>query len=418
MYSSQTGSGRDGTMDLADRTIILGITGGVAAYKACELARRLKEQGARVQAVMTQAAQHFVGAASLQALTGQPVFDDLWDARVPDGMAHIALSRDADALLVAPASAQFIAKLANGLCDDLLSTLALARRPAQCKLLVAPAMNVEMWEQPATQRNVARVRADGVLVLGPAHGDQACGETGAGRMLEPDEIVADLIAAFAPKHLQGRNVLITAGPTFEPLDPVRGITNRSSGKMGYALARAARESGASVTLVSGPTALPAPRGVRRIDVDTAAQMLEQVLGQADAADVFIGVAAVADWRAANVSAAKLKKSGSGEVPALALANNPDILAYVAALPSPPLCVGFAAETEDLLDNARAKLTRKGVAMMVANRVDTALGADVVELMLVDASGARTLARAPKLEQARQIIAAIGSRLQTHLPNGA
>lgn len=418
MYSSQTGSGRDGTMDLADRTIILGITGGVAAYKACELARRLKEQGARVQAVMTQAAQHFVGAASLQALTGQPVFDDLWDARVPDGMAHIALSRDADALLVAPASAQFIAKLANGLCDDLLSTLALARRPAQCKLLVAPAMNVEMWEQPATQRNVARVRADGVLVLGPAHGDQACGETGAGRMLEPDEIVADLIAAFAPKHLQGRNVLITAGPTFEPLDPVRGITNRSSGKMGYALARAARESGASVTLVSGPTALPAPRGVRRIDVDTAAQMLEQVLGQADAADVFIGVAAVADWRAANVSAAKLKKSGSGEVPALALANNPDILAYVAALASPPLCVGFAAETEDLLDNARAKLTRKGVAMMVANRVDTALGADVVELMLVDASGARTLARAPKLEQARQIIAAIGSRLQTHLPNGA
>ncbi len=418
MYSSQTGSGRDGTMDLADRTIILGITGGVAAYKACELARRLKEQGARVQAVMTQAAQHFVGAASLQALTGQPVFDDLWDARVPDGMAHIALSRDADALLVAPASAQFIAKLANGLCDDLLSTLALARRPAQCKLLVAPAMNVEMWEQPATQRNVARVRADGVLVLGPAHGDQACGETGAGRMLEPDEIVADLIAAFAPKHLQGRNVLITAGPTFEPLDPVRGITNRSSGKMGYALARAARESGASVTLVSGPTALPAPRGVRRIDVDTAAQMLEQVLGQADAADVFIGVAAVADWRAANVSAAKLKKSGSGEVPALALANNPDILAYVAALASPPLCVGFAAETEDLLDNARAKLTRKGVAMMVANRVDTALGADVVELVLVDASGARTLARAPKLEQARQIIAAIGSRLQTHLPNGA
>jgi phosphopantothenoylcysteine decarboxylase/phosphopantothenate--cysteine ligase len=405
-------------MDLADRTIILGITGGVAAYKACELARRLKEQGARVQAVMTQAAQHFVGAASLQALTGQPVFDDLWDARVPDGMAHIALSRDADALLVAPASAQFIAKLANGLCDDLLSTLALARRPAQCKLLVAPAMNVEMWEQPATQRNVARVRADGVLVLGPAHGDQACGETGAGRMLEPDEIVADLIAAFAPKHLQGRNVLITAGPTFEPLDPVRGITNRSSGKMGYALARAARESGASVTLVSGPTALPAPRGVRRIDVDTAAQMLEQVLGQADAADVFIGVAAVADWRAANVSAAKLKKSGSGEVPALALANNPDILAYVAALASPPLCVGFAAETEDLLDNARAKLTRKGVAMMVANRVDTALGADVVELVLVDASGARTLARAPKLEQARQIIAAIGSRLQTHLPNGA
>jgi phosphopantothenoylcysteine decarboxylase/phosphopantothenate--cysteine ligase len=401
-------------MELVNRKIVLGVTGGVAAYKACDLVRRLRDQGAHVQAVMTGSAKHFVGAATLQALTGQPVFDDLWDARVPDGMAHIALSRDADAILVAPASAHFIAKLAHGLCDDLLSTLALARRPGHCKLLVAPAMNVEMWEQAPTRRNVEQLRADGVIVLGPAHGDQACGETGAGRMLEPDQILAELIGAFAPKRLRGRSVLITAGPTFEPLDPVRGITNRSSGKMGYALARAAYEAGAQVTLVSGPTALAAPHGVRRIDVEGAAQMLEQVLALADQADVFIGVAAVADWRAAAVSPAKIKKTASGEAPVFRLASSPDILASVAALPSPPLCVGFAAETENLLENARAKRIGKGVAMMIANRAQSALGADDVELLLVDANGAQTLARAPKLEQARHIVAAIAGRLQTQM----
>ena len=404
-------------MELAQRKIILGITGGIAAYKACELVRRLRDQGARVQAVMTRSAQHFVGPASLQALTGQPVFDDLWDARIPDGMAHIGLSRDADAILVAPASADFMAKLANGLCDDLLSTLVLARRPAQCRLLVAPAMNVEMWEQAATQRNVARLRADGVLVLGPAEGEQACGETGAGRMLEPDDIVAELIAAFQVKCLQGRRVLLTAGPTFEALDPVRGITNRSTGKMGYALARAAHEAGATVTLVSGPTALPAPRGVQRIAVDGAAQMLEQVMARADDADVFIAVAAVADWRAAAASPVKIKKQAAAEPPSLRLANNPDILASVAALPSPPLCVGFAAESERLVENARAKLAAKGVAMIVANQVEAALGADAVELVLVDASSARTLPRAPKLEQARHIVAAIARRLETRMENG-
>jgi len=248
-------------MELAGRKIILGITGGIAAYKACELVRRLREQGAQVQAVMTRSAQHFVGAATLQALTGRPVYDDLWDSRVPDGMAHIALSRDADAIVVAPASANFMARIANGLCDDLLSTLVLARRADRCPLLMAPAMNVEMWEQPATRRNVARLIGDGAIVCGPARGDQACGETGAGRMLEPDQIVAEVVAAFQPKLLRGRRVLVTAGPTFEAMDPVRGITNRSSGKMGYALARAAREAGASVTLVSGPTSLPTPSGI-------------------------------------------------------------------------------------------------------------------------------------------------------------
>lgn len=401
-------------MELAGRKIVLGITGGIAAYKACELARRLREQGAEVQAVMTASARQFVGAASLQALTGRPVFDDLWDARVPDGMAHIALSRDADAIVVAPASANFLAKLAHGLCDDLLSTLVLARRREQCQLLVAPAMNVEMWEQAATQRNVVQLLLDGVQVLGPTQGDQACGETGAGRMLEPDEIVADLIAAFQPKILRGRRVLITAGPTFEAIDPVRGITNRSSGKMGYALARAAHEAGAVVTLVSGPTGLAAPHGVARIDVDGAAQMHEQVLAQADTADVFIAVAAVADWRAAEPSTTKIKKQPGTQPAPLPLATNPDILASVAALPAPPLCVGFAAESERLVENARAKLAAKGVTMIIANQVEAALGADAVELVLVDASTTRTLPMAPKLKQARRIVAAIAQRLDTRM----
>ncbi|SPJ17692.1 fused 4'-phosphopantothenoylcysteine decarboxylase; phosphopantothenoylcysteine synthetase, FMN-binding [Burkholderiales bacterium] len=404
-------------MELSNRKIVLGVTGGIAAYKSCELVRRLREQGAHVQAVMTHSARNFLAPASLQALTGMPVFDDLWDTRMSDGMAHIALSRDADAILVAPASANFLAKIANGLCDDLLSTLVLARRSAQCKLLLAPAMNVEMWEQPATQRNIERLRADGALILGPAHGDQACGEVGAGRMIEPDEILADLVAAFQSKCLRGRRVLITAGPTFEPLDPVRGITNRSSGKMGYALARAAREAGADVTLVSGPTMLAAPHGVRRVEVDSAAQMLERVLAAVETADVFIAVAAVADWRAASISPLKLKKRASAEPPTLQLANNPDILATVAALPLPPLCVGFAAESERLIEHARSKLSSKGVAMMVANSIPDALGSDEAELVIVDATTARTLPRASKLEQGRRIVAAIADRLATRVDPG-
>jgi phosphopantothenoylcysteine decarboxylase/phosphopantothenate--cysteine ligase len=398
-------------MDLRNRKIILGITGGVAAYKACELARRMRDQGAQVEAVLTPAALHFVGTATLQALTGRPVFVDAWDARVPDGMAHIHLTRDADAILVAPASADFMARLATGRCDDLLSTLVLARPRERCSLLLAPAMNVQMWEHPATQRNVVRLSEDGAHILGPAQGDQACGETGPGRMLEPDQLLACLIAAFQDPVLRGRRVLVTAGPTFEALDPVRGITNLSSGKMGYALARAAWEAGAQVVLVSGPTALPAPYGVHRVGVTSAAQMLDRVMEHADEADVFVAVAAVADWRPAHASVEKIKKQPGAAPPTLQLAANPDILAQVAALPSPPLCVGFAAETGNVVEHARAKLKAKGVAMLVANDARETLGSDEAELVLVESTGVLTLAKAGKLEQARRIVAAIARRLE-------
>jgi phosphopantothenoylcysteine decarboxylase/phosphopantothenate--cysteine ligase len=397
-------------MDLRDRNILLGITGGVAAYKACELARRLQDQGARVQAILTHGAQHFVTPTLLHAITGQPAYTELWDERLDQGMGHIMLSRDADALVVAPASAHFIAKLAAGLCDDLLSTLALARPRQRCRLLVAPAMNVEMWEHPATQRNVRTIEADGAVILGPGVGDQACGEVGSGRLLEPLEIVEDVIAAFQFKCLQGRRVLVTAGPTFEPIDPVRGITNRSSGRMGYAIARAAREAGAEVTLVSGPTALATPRGVQRLDVTTAHEMHEAVLAHAAAAHVFVAVAAVADWRPEQPVATKLKKSAPPEPVTIRFVPNPDILAEVAALPSPPFCVGFAAESDRLLENARAKLAAKKVPLVIGNRAQDAIGAEESELILVDAHASVTLPRAGKLEQARRIVAEIAARL--------
>jgi phosphopantothenoylcysteine decarboxylase/phosphopantothenate--cysteine ligase len=397
-------------MDLRDRRILLGITGGVAAYKACDLARRLQDQGAQVQVILTHGALHFVTPTLLQALTGRPAYLELWDERLDQAMGHIMLSREADALLVAPATAHFIAKLAGGLCDDLLSSVALARPRERCRLLVAPAMNVEMWEHPATQRNLRTLEADGAVILGPGSGDQACGETGSGRLLEPLEIVEDVVAAFQPKSLPGRRVLVTAGPTFEPIDPVRGLTNRSSGKMGYAIARAAREAGAEVTLVSGPTALPTPRGVRRIDVGTARQMHEAVMAQAPGVHVFVAVAAVADWRAEQPSAAKLKKSSPPEAVTLRFVPNPDILAAVAALPSAPLCVGFAAESERLVEHARAKLAAKKLALVVANRAQDAIGADASELILVDERASVTLPRAGKLEQARRIVAEIAARL--------
>lgn len=399
-------------MNLSGKRFLVGMTGGIAAYKVCELVRRLQDEGALVRVVMTRAAQEFVTATTMQALSGQPVATDQWGesgARVANAMPHIDLSRDADALLIAPCTANFIAKLAHGLADDLLSALALARRATPpCPLLVAPAMNVEMWNAPATQRNLATIRGDGVEVLGPASGSQACGESGAGRMLEPDELLADLIAFFQPKVLAGRRVLITAGPTFEPIDPVRGITNLSSGKMGFALARAAREAGAKVTLVAGPSALATPRGVRRIDVLTASEMYDAVMGYANRAEVLIAVAAVADWRVVNASAQKIKKGAAA--PALQFEPNPDILAAVAAMPGAPLTVGFAAESEDVIAHARAKRLAKGVSMIVANRAQDALAADAVELHLIDAAGVRTLARAPKLEQARAIVAAIAERL--------
>jgi len=401
-------------MNLAGKRLLIGMTGGIAAYKVCELVRRLQDEGATVRVAMTRSAQEFVTATTMQALSGQPVAVDQWGAegaRVANAMPHIELTRDADAMLIAPCSANFIAKLAQGLADDLLSTLALARRVSPpCPLLVAPAMNVEMWNNPATQRNVATIRADGIEVLGPASGSQACGETGAGRMLEPHELLEDLVASFQPKLLAGRRVLLTAGPTFEPIDPVRGITNLSSGKMGFALARAAREAGAKVTLVAGPSSLPTPRGVRRIDVVSAREMFDAVMGYANRADVFIAVAAVADWRVTNASTQKLKKAAGKPPPALQFEANPDILATVAAMPGGPLAVGFAAESEDVVANAQAKRAAKGLALIIANQAQDALAADDAELHLVDSTGVETLPRAAKLEQARRIVAAIARRV--------
>ena len=401
-------------MNLQGKRLVIGMTGGIAAYKVCELVRRVQDEGATVRVVMSRAAQEFVTPTTMQALSGQPVATDQWGAegaRVANAMPHIDLTRDADALLIAPCTANFIAKLAHGLADDLLSTLALARRVSPpCPLLVAPAMNVEMWNNPATQRNLATIRGDGVELLGPASGNQACGETGAGRMLEPHELLEDLIAFFQPKLLAERRVLITAGPTFEPIDPVRGISNLSSGKMGFALARAAREAGARVTLVAGPSGLPTPRGVRRIDVVTAREMYDAVMGYANRADVFVGVAAVADWRVVNASPRKLKKNADAGPPALQFEANPDILAAVAAMPGGPLTVGFAAESENVVANGQAKRAAKRVAMIVANQAQDALASDEAEVHLIDAGGVRALPRAPKLAQARQIVAAIAQLL--------
>jgi phosphopantothenoylcysteine decarboxylase/phosphopantothenate--cysteine ligase len=393
--------------ELAGRHIVLGVTGGVAAFKACELARELQRRGATVPVAMTDAATKFIGTATFQALTGRPVYTDAWDGRIDNGMPHIDLSRGADAILVAPATADFMAKVAQGLADDLLSTLVLAR---DCPLLLAPAMNRQMWAAAPTQRNARTLRGDGIALLGPDAGAQACGETGDGRMLEAQDIVEETIAFFAPKRLAGRRVLVTAGPTFEPIDPVRGITNLSSGKMGYAIARAARHAGAEVVLVSGPTALSAQAGVRRIDVRSAREMLAAVLGTVAGQDAFVSVAAVADWRVANASDRKLKKTEGGAPPALEFAQNPDILATVAAMTGAPYCVGFAAETEDLEANAQAKRTRKGVPLLVGNIGQATFGRDDNELLLIDAHGTTRLPRASKAELARTLVAELARRL--------
>lgn len=391
--------------DIKGKRIVLGLTGGIAAYKAAELTRLLVLAGAEVQVVMTAAACRFIAPLTLQALSGKPVHADLWDASVPNNMAHIELSRGCDAIVVAPASADFLAKLAQGLCDDLLSTLCLAR---ECPLLVAPAMNLQMWDKPATQRNVRQLAADGVTLLGPASGDQACGEVGMGRMLEAEELFEEIEAFFQPRLLAGKRVLITAGPTFEPVDTVRGITNTSSGKMGYAVARAARDAGASVTLVSGPTALAAPRGMERIGVSTAQEMYDAVMARVAKADVFIGVAAVADYRPKDAKKHKLKK-GTGEM-TLELEPNPDILGTVAARKKAPFCVGFAAETENLDAYADAKRKRKKVPLLAANLAQHAFGADYNQLILFDDTGRHELARAPKIELARELIAHIARLL--------
>lgn len=393
---------------LANKKLVFGISGGIAAYKTAELLRRTQELGAQIDVVMTESATRFITPVTFQALSGRPVYTDLWDARVPNNMAHIQLSRQADAILVAPASTNFMARLAQGMADDLLSTLCIAR--GLCPLLVAPAMNREMWLHPATQRNVELLRRDGVHILGPGSGDQACGETGDGRMLEPHQLLAELVAFFQPKLLAGKRVLITAGPTSEPIDPVRVISNRSSGKMGYAIARAAQEAGAQVTLVSGPVALETPYGVQRINVETARQMHSAVMAQAAQADVFIGVAAVADWHVSNASDRKIKKTADQATPQLEFSPNPDILAEVAALPDGPFCVGFAAETDHLLENAQAKRQRKNVPLLVGNLAQRAMNADDTELVLFDEHGHTHWPAQDKLLAARELIQAIAQRL--------
>jgi phosphopantothenoylcysteine decarboxylase / phosphopantothenate---cysteine ligase len=399
-------------LDLQGRHIVLGLSGGVACFKSAELARELVKAGATVQVVMTEAAQQFITAVTMQALTGRPVITSQWDARADANMFHIDLSRQADAILVAPASADFIAQLAQGRAGELLALTCLARPRERCPLLVAPAMNREMWSHPATQRNVAQIVADGAQLLGPASGDQACGEIGDGRMLEAVELRDALIAAFQPKVLRGRRVLITAGPTFEAIDPVRGITNLSSGKMGFALARAAAEAGAEVTLVAGPVHLPTPLGVHRIDVQSAQQMHDAVLPLAPQHAVFIATAAVADWRPAQSQTHKIKKDGSGRVPSFEMTENPDILATVARLPeaSRPYCVGFAAETHDVVKHAREKLQRKGIPMIVANHGPATFGRDDNALMVVDADGVAETPRADKLTLARALVGAIAQRI--------
>jgi phosphopantothenoylcysteine decarboxylase/phosphopantothenate--cysteine ligase len=401
-------------LDLQGRRLILGLSGGVACYKAAELLRLMTRAGASVQVVMTDAARQFITPITMQALSGQPVVTSQWDEREPNAMAHINLSRDADALVVAPATADFLARLAAGRADEILSLLCLARPRERCRLLVAPAMNREMWSHPATQRNVDAVVRDGALLLGPGHGDQACGEVGDGRMLEPAELLEEVIHALSPKPLSGRRILVTAGPTFEAIDPVRGITNHSSGKMGFAVARAAAEAGAEVTLVAGPVHLPTPRHVRRIDVESARQMYEAVLPLAAMQDAFVATAAVADWRPATLSAQKIKKDGKKVAPTFELTENPDILAAVAALPQPPYCVGFAAESENLLAHAKAKLERKRLPLIVGNLGPSTFGRDDNQLLLVDAQGHRTLPEsgqtADKLALARALMLELAARL--------
>jgi phosphopantothenoylcysteine decarboxylase/phosphopantothenate--cysteine ligase len=396
-------------MELSGKRIVLGVTGGIAAYKAAELVRLLGKQGAEVQVAMTEGATHFVTATTFQALSGRPVYLDQWDARMPNAMAHIDLSRSADLILVAPASADFLARVVHGLADDLLATMVLAR---DCPLLVAPAMNRQMWENQATQRNIAQLQADGVQILGPACGEQACGEVGAGRMLEAEEIVEEAIAFFAPKVLTGKKVLITAGPTFEAIDPVRGITNLSSGRMGYAVARAARQAGAQVTLISGPVGLAAPQGVDRVNVRSALDMHAEVMVRAAAADVFIGVAAVADYRVANAAGHKLKKD-TGGIPPIELVENPDILAEVAAMAGGPFCVGFAAESRNLEEYAQSKRRKKNIPLIAGNLIQDGFGGDDNRLVLFDEAGVHPLTPAPKSVLARQLIEHIAHLTGSH-----
>lgn len=396
--------------DLHGKHLILGITGGVAAYKVAELCRLMQAQGASVQVVMTDAACRFITPMTMQALSGRAVYTSQWDERQGNAMPHINLSREADAIIVAPASADFIAQLATGQAGELLALLCLARPLAHCPLMLAPAMNREMWLHPSTQRNLEQVRYDGAVILGPASGEQACGEVGSGRMLEAQQLLEAVVAHFQPKVLARQRVLITAGPTFEPIDPVRGITNHSSGKMGFAVARAAAEAGADVTLVAGPVALATPADVKRVDVQTAQQMFDAVMTLVPQADVFVATAAVSDWRPAIAAEHKIKKTEGGNPPEIPLVQTPDILAAVAALPDAPYCVGFAAESENLLHHAQGKRQRKKIPLIVGNLGPATFGRDDNMLILVDEVGVKELAHADKLTLARELVAEIAQRL--------
>lgn len=400
---------------LINKKIVLGISGGIAAYKTPELARLLMQEGASIQVVMTEAAQQFVTPVTMQALTGNPVFISQWDNSISNNMAHIELSRAADAIVIAPGSADLMAKLSLGLADDLLSTLCLAR---DCPLLIAPAMNKQMWEHAATQRSADRLSKDGVTLLGPASGFQACGEVGMGRMLEPAEIAEQVIAFFQKKTLLGKKVLITAGPTFEAIDPVRGITNHSSGKMGFAIARAALEAGAQVHLIAGPCDLPTPLEatglITRTDVVSAKEMHAATLAATEC-DIFFAVAAVADWGIAKPAKEKIKRNGK-EAPNIEFVANPDILLDVAKTVKTkggkpyPYCVGFAAESTDLEKHADEKRKRKGIPMIVGNIGPATFGSDLNQLLVIDASGSKKIAKAEKLQLARQLIGLVSKKI--------
>ena len=400
---------------LLNKKILLGISGGIAAYKAPELARLLIQEGASVQVVMTEAATQFVTPVTMQALSGNPVYTSQWDSTIPNNMAHIELSRSADAIVIAPASADLMAKISLGLADDLLSTLCLAR---DCPLLIAPAMNKQMWEHAATQRSAQRLHDDGVGLLGPASGFQACGEVGMGRMLEPSEIAGQVIAFFQKKSLAGKKVLITAGPTFEAIDPVRGITNHSSGKMGFAIARAALEAGAQVHLIAGPCSLETPLEasgkITRTNVTSAKEMHAATMNATDF-DIFFAVAAVADWGIAKPAKEKIKRQGK-EAPSIEFIANPDILMDVAKAVKTkngkphPYCVGFAAESTDLEAHASEKLKRKGIPMIVGNIGPATFGSDLNELLVIDGAGSKKIAKAEKLQLARQLIQLVAKKI--------
>lgn len=393
-----------GASTVSKKRLLLGVTGGVAAYKIAELARLLTQHGIDVQTIMTEAACRFMGPATFQSLTGNSVYTDLWKTNAAHNMAHIDLSRSADMILVAPASANFIGKLANGLADDLLSVLCIAR---DCSLMIAPAMNRQMWESPATRRNLSLLRQDEVKIIGPACGEQACGEIGMGRMAEVSVLVEAVQIAFqAGTLLRGKNILVTAGPTYEAIDAVRGITNNSSGKMGYAVAKAALEMGAKITLISGPTCLSPPTVDKFISVVSAEEMLRAVQAEVSQADIFISVAAVADYRAASIKEQKLKKLPANLL--IELTPNPDILMTVSTSPNPPFCVGFAAETENLEKNAAAKRKKKKLPLLVANLAQDAIGSDENELILLDDEGKHVLPKAAKIEQARHLMTHIHS----------